>query len=172
MMKCLLIIGGIILLLAVLVIAIASRIPQSHVASRSAGISAPPDQVWQVITDVDQFSSWRPGVVRVEQLPAHNGLPSWREFDSHGRSIPYEVDEWNPPSRLIARIADPKLPFGGTWTYEIQPSGAGSIVRITEHGEIYNLLFRFVSRFFMGYTSTMDSYLKALGSKFGETVVP
>jgi uncharacterized protein YndB with AHSA1/START domain len=171
-MKWLLIICGVILLLAVIIIAIAARIPQNHVASRSVQISAPPAEVWKVITDVDQFPSWRPGVARVERLPDHNERPSWREVDSHGQSIPYEVDEWNPPSRLVTRIADPKLPFGGTWTYEIQPSARGSVVRITERGEIYNLLFRFVARFFIGYTATMDSYLKALGAKFGDTVAP
>jgi len=171
-MKWLLIICGAILVLVLLALVIASRIPRSHVASRSAWISARPAEVWKVITDIDQFPSWRAGVARVERLPDHNGFLSWREFDLHGQSVPYEVDEWNPPSRLVTRIADPRLPFGGTWTYEIQPSGGGSIVRITEHGEIYNLLFRFIARCFFGYTSTMDSYLKALGVKFGDTVVP
>jgi hypothetical protein len=62
------------------------------------------------------------------------------------------------------------LPFGGTWTFEVTPIGdGGSVVRITEDGEVYNPVFRFVSRYFMGYTATIDSYLKALGAKFGET---
>ena len=69
----------------------------------------------------------------------------------------------------MTRIADPNLPFGGTWTYELTPQADGStMLRITENGEIRNIFFRFVSRFLMGYTKTMEDYLNALGQKFGE----
>ena len=52
------------------------------------------------------------------------------------------------PSLLVGRIADPSLPFGGTWTYRISAAaGGGSEVTITEDGEIYNPIFRFMARF-------------------------
>jgi len=70
--------------------------------------------------------------------------------------------------RLVVRIADPKLPFGGTWTYEITPAPEGSSLRIREDGEVYNPIFRFVSRFVVGYSGTIDAYLKSLGRKFSE----
>ena len=70
------------------------------------------------------------------------------------------------------RIADPTLPFGGTWTYEIAPADSGSVVTITESGEVKSPIFRFMARFVFGYTSTMDGYLEALGKKYGETVTP
>jgi hypothetical protein len=76
-----------------------------------------------------------------------------------------------PPRALVTRIADPKLPFGGTWTYEISsPPDGGSQLRITEDGEIYNPIFRFVSRFVLGYSRTQEEYLQALGAKFGQSV--
>ena len=37
----------------------------------------------------------------------------------------YEVVEEDPPPNLIIRIADPHLPFGGAWTYEITPNATG-----------------------------------------------
>ena len=43
-------------------------------------------------------------------------------------------------------------------------------VWITEDGEIYNVIFRFVARFFMGYNSNIEGYLNGLGRKFGEPV--
>ena len=67
--------------------------------------------------------------------------------------------------------ADPKLPFGGTWTYEVQPDVTGSAVTITEDGEVYNPIFRFVSKFIMGHKATMNGYLRALGKKFGQDVM-
>src|SRR5229473_1031918 len=43
-----------------------------------------------------------------------------------------------------------------------------SSLRIREDGEIYNPLFRFLARFFFGYTGTIDAYLKSMAKKFGE----
>jgi hypothetical protein len=43
-------------------------------------------------------------------------------------------------------------------------------MRITEDGYVSNPLFRFMARFVFGYTSTVDSYMKSLGEKFGEQV--
>jgi hypothetical protein len=72
---------------------------------------------------------------------------------------------------MVARIANPKLPYGGSWTYEVSAAAdGGTMLRITEQGEVYNPIFRFVSRFFLSNTKTMEIYLNALGKKFGETV--
>jgi hypothetical protein len=70
----------------------------------------------------------------------------------------------------VVKIADPKLPFGGTWTYEVIPSEGGTRLRITERGEVYNPIFRFISHFIIGQTRTMDEYLAALGRKYGEAI--
>ncbi len=45
-------------------------------------------------------------------------------------------------------------------------------LRITERGEIRSAFFRFMARFIFGYTSTMETYLRDLGTKFGEVVTP
>ena len=84
------------------------------------------------------------------------------------KSMTYEVAEESAPSRLVTRIADKNLPFGGTWTYEIEPAEGGCVLRITERGEIYNIIFRFVARFFLGYASSMESYLRAVANQFHE----
>ncbi len=43
---------------------------------------------------------------------------------------------------------------------------------ITERGEIYNPIFRVFARFVFGYTATMETYLKQLGTKFDEAIEP
>ena len=84
--------------------------------------------------------------------------------------ITYEVVESVAPSRWTTRIADPDLPFGGTWTYVITPlPDGGSTLTITEHGDVSNPIYRFVSRFVIGHTATLDKYLHSLAKKFGET---
>jgi hypothetical protein len=45
-------------------------------------------------------------------------------------------------------------------------------VTITERGWVSNPLFRFVSRFIMGQTSSMETYLRSLGKHFGRATTP
>jgi uncharacterized protein YndB with AHSA1/START domain len=151
------------------VLVIGALLPEKHTSTAEASFRQPPSAVWQAITDYMKFPGWRTSVSRVQPLSPVNGNPSWIEFDTHANSIPYEVVDSAPPQRLVTRIADPKLPFGGTWTYEITPTPTGSTLRITENGEVHNVIFRFMSRFVFGQRSTIETYLRALGTKFGET---
>lgn len=143
-------------------------LPKEHVATRQGRYRQPPEAIWKAITDVDAMPSWREGLKSVKNLPDKNGLPAHLEVTTMGE-IPMETVEMTPPQKLVARIADPKLPFGGTWTFEIRPTEEGSTLRITENGFVTNPVFRFLSRFVFGYTGTIETYLKSLAKKFGET---
>jgi uncharacterized protein YndB with AHSA1/START domain len=162
---------GVLIAVILVVVVIGYMLPQSHVASMSAQYATPPESLWTSLTDVQAFPQWRPGVTRVEPLPDENGQRGWREH-ANGDVVTYRVIEADPPRRLVARIADENLPYGGTWTYELAPATAGTRLTITERGEVYNPVFRFVSRFVLGYTGSMDGVLRALGSRHGETVAP
>ncbi len=160
-MKWLLLVLLVLVVSAALVFAIGALLPIQHSASRRANVNAPPETIWRLITDVDRFPAWRSGVKSVQRLPERDGRPQWIEETTSGR-ITLAVDSMEPPRRLVVRIADPELPFGGTWTYELAPAGRGTTLVITEHGEIYNPLFRFMARFVFGYEGTLASYLEAL----------
>ena len=95
----------------------------------------------------------------------------FRETSDQG-ALTMEVMENQAPVRRVTRIADKNLPFGGTWTYVITATPEGSMLSITEAGEVYNPIFRFMSRFVFGHTRTMESYLTSLGDKFGEKITP
>lgn len=81
-----------------------------------------------------------------------------------------EIVEHTAPSRMVTRIADNKLAFGGTWTITVAPAAGGSIVTIREDGFVKSLLFRFVSRFIMGHTRTVDRFLKDLAAQYSQPV--
>jgi uncharacterized protein YndB with AHSA1/START domain len=171
-MKWMLIIAGGLAAIAAIVVMVGAALPRDHVAAMSARIPAAPDSVWTALTTPMEFPSWRADVRRVEMLsPASTG-PSWREHGSNG-AITYVVDVADPPRRLVGRIADQDLPFGGSWEYRIEPDGDGaSRVTIVERGSVYNPVFRFVSRFVMGHTRTIDTYLRALAKRFGGSAQP
>jgi uncharacterized protein YndB with AHSA1/START domain len=163
MLWTLLVVAGIVLLMVVL----GWLVPRDHIATRVARYRQPPEAIWLAITDVDAMPSWRDGLKAVKKMPDRNGLPAHIEVTSMGE-LPMETVEMTPPRKLVGRIADPKLPFGGTWTFEIAPVGGGATLRITENGHISNPLFRFLSRFVFGYTGEMEKYLRSLAKKFGE----
>jgi uncharacterized protein YndB with AHSA1/START domain len=160
--------GGLVALVAVVAI-IGAALPKEHVASRSMVYKQPPEVVFGVITDFGNYGAWRKDVERVEMLEPSSGMPRFREVGSNG-VIAMEVVEMQAPRRLVVRIADPELPFGGRWVYELEAAAEGTRLKITEEGEVYNPIFRFVSKYVMGHTSGIEQYLRALGEKFGEQV--
>ena len=162
---------GVVVGLALLVVVIGYLLPVKHVATVAVRVPAAPAQVWEALTDVAAYPTWRGDVTSVEMLPADSGRVAWREVGKNG-AMSFAIESAEPPRRLVTRITDKSLPFGGGWEYVVTPDGAGSRVQITEHGEVYNPVFRFVSRFIMGHTATASAYLKALGARFGATVTP
>lgn len=163
----LLILGGIVLLVG-LVLLVGAALPVRHHATRKARFSVSPDALYSVIAGPPE---WRSNVKQFGNLPDADGRRQWWEEDSRGQRITYQVMEHTPGRRFVARIADRNLPFGGTWSYEMATApGGGSELRISEDGEIYNVIYRFVSRFFLGYTATMELYLRDLGAKFNQPV--
>ena len=157
--------------LGLVVVIVGYLLPVRHEATVSATIPAVPDVVWAVLTDPASYPSWRGDVTSVELLPTDSGHVAWREQGRNG-AIAFVVEQAERPTRLVTRITDKSLPFGGRWEYFVSGDGTGSRVRITEHGEVYNPVFRFVSRFIMGHSATASAYLEALGARFGATVTP
>lgn len=153
--------------LAVVIVAIGMMLPVQHRAGRQATYERSPGDVFSVINTPSDFPSWRTGVTKVELLPERDGKAHYRETGKDG-SIEYEVERSVPGRSLVTQIADRSLPFGGTWTYTLEPSGDRTTLRIVEDGEVYNPIFRFVSRFIIGHHATIDGFLRDLGKKLGQ----
>jgi hypothetical protein len=126
-------VAGGLALVVVVVAVIGSRLPKAHTASRTVRVPLPPAAVHALI---------------LKRIAEPQDYP-----------LRVERDE---PLVVVTRIAGEKLPFGGTWTYRIAPAGGASELTITEDGEVYNPIFRFMSRFVFGYYATMDGFIKNL----------
>jgi uncharacterized protein YndB with AHSA1/START domain len=169
-MKWVVSIAGLVAAAIALVFISGLLLPRKHVASRRARYRAHPEEIWKVLVDPASFPEWRKDIAAVEILQASEGRPRWRETTRFGK-IPFERAEAEEPRRLVVRITDPDLPFGGLWTYEIEPAGTGSVLTITEEGEIRNPAFRLLSRI-GGQSRTIEGVLRALGMRFEEDVTP
>src|SRR5205085_12103805 len=123
---------------------------------------------WQVINDHANEPNWRPEVKAVERLPDKNNHEVWQEVYKHDK-LAFETLESVPPKRLVRQIvAEENAAFSGRWEIELTPVAGGTSVQITERGSVRNAFFRFVSRFVIGHTATIDNYLKSLAARFGE----
>ena len=152
------VIGG-LLLVALTVYVVGALLTQSHRVSRSAPYRVPPERLFALI---DGPQDWRPDITQSETLTDAAGRRSIRETNRDGNTITYELQQSKPPVGLIRRIATENLPYSGTWTFSLVREGDGTCVRITEDGDVYNPIFRFVSRFIIGQRRTIDNYLRAL----------
>jgi len=136
-------------------------LPKGHRASRTVTLAATPERVFAIVTDFGRYPSWRSDVRRVT-VDGSGGLRTLVREENTSGTIPYRVEVFDAPSRLVMRIADPSLPFGGTWTYELSPSAGGTTLTLTEDGEVYNPLFRVMQKFFFSPYKTIDTFLANL----------
>lgn len=150
---------GILGAVVLAIVAFGYALPVSHVASGEAELAAPPERVFAALLDVEAFPKWRSDVKEVAVL-ARAPL-QWREKGGND-TIAFEAAEIDQPRRLVTRITDKSLPFGGSWTLALQPAGTGTRLTITENGEVYNPLFRVMSRYVFGHTATIERYLTDL----------
>ena len=170
-MKFVLLAAAALIVIVGLVLLIGALLPRQHQGTREIELNRPLREVFEVVRAFSAAPDWRHNLRRVEMLSPAEGHARFRETSKNG-SVTYEVMEEVPGQKLVTRIMDRDLGYSGSWTYEFFPTQSGTRVRITENGEVSNILFRFMSRFVFGQTSTMETYLKALGTKFGQEVTP
>ena len=166
-MKILLMAAALFVVLILAVVLTGLLLPKRHVVSRSASYHATPEQLFAFIAGPQ---NWRPEVLRSETLTDAAGHQILRETSRRGETLTYELVACVPLKTLTRRIATQNLPYSGAWTYSLEPDNGLTTVRITEDGEVYNPFFRFMSRFVLGYTGTMDAYLRALGKATGQDI--
>ena len=157
---------GLVLIMTI----VGAFLPKSHCATRSLRLNVSADRVWELVSDAPRWPTWNSNCKSLEVLPDRDGLRVWK-FGDGRHAMTFLVEEFTPPRRMVTRISDQNLPFGGTWTYEIIPRDTGCEVRLTENGEIHPPPFRFIARFFIGYTATIDGFLSALAKHLGEPAI-
>jgi len=109
---------------------------RSHACVTHWRLDAPPETVWQALTEVDDWPQWWPYVRRVELLRRgreSDGVGALRRL-TWGSRLPYgftldvECVESDAPRRLRGRSSG-ALEGEGLW--ELWPDGVGTVVRYT-----------------------------------------
>jgi hypothetical protein len=88
-------------------------------------INAPPERVWEVLTDGSGFPEWDPGVERVEgSIGAGEKIRVFTKL-SPGRAFPVKVSEFVPPRRMTWTGGMPLGLFKGERTFTLEPRADG-----------------------------------------------
>lgn len=166
-MRWILIILGILVLILVAIALAGAMLPQEHTVTRSIVLKQSPEAIWSMITDHANEPKWRTDLASITRLADRNGHELVEEKYKKGDTMKIETVEAQPPARLVRDVVDNPI-FSGRWTYALTPESGGTRVSITEHGRVPNPVFRLVSRFMIGHTTSLDRFLTALAGNFGE----
>lgn len=97
----------------------------SHSYETSATIKAPPERVWEILTDAAGYTGWDSGV-RVEgRLLAGETVKLHAEVNK-SRAFDVKVTEFVRPNRMQLSGGMPLGLFKGVRTYELEPGAGGT----------------------------------------------
>lgn len=106
----------------------------------SADLPAPPERVWEVLSDTASYAEWIEGTDEVTRTdgPAAPGS-TYDEVNPIAGPIKakthWTVTEYEAPRRQVHESGDIMLTKLFTVTMEVEPAGAGSRASITLRGE-------------------------------------
>jgi len=158
MKQIIVIILGVVLVITVAIFLIGYFLPVKHTATVTGTINSPIDTVWRKIITFAEYKSWRKDLKDIEIVSANE----WIETDSRNQKIPFLISVLEENRKAKVEITGKDLPFGGHWIIELRENGNATDVTITENGEVYNILFRVMSKFVFGHDTTIREYLKNL----------
>src|SRR6266436_3090153 len=132
---------GTVVVIVLIALAVGTSLPRDHVATVRVKLAATPEAVWAVISDPSAAASWRTDVKAVVLLPPAEGRTAWQEQSGFG-VVRFVMAEFDPPRRMVSRITNDDLPYGGQWEYVLARSGTGTELSVTERGFVKPPLFR------------------------------
>ena len=159
---------------------IGTSLPIAHSAECVTFLTAAPDAVFYAINDERSSVAWRPELRSVSLTSGSGKTAVWRETYKDGQVLTLRTVTGSllrgpnglRVDNLVRSIPfDPRAGFDGTWTYTISAprEPAPTVVSIEEQGNIYNPVFRFLSKYIFGYTGSIRTYLGDLSQKYGES---
>ncbi len=140
---------------------IGAMLPRDHMAAVEELIAADPGWTARMIREVERHPEWRSGVRSIRMIDTAGAAQHYVEHSGDGE-IRFRLVEERPERLFRSTIADPNLPFGGSWLFSLEPEAGGTRVRIEEHGFVGNVIFRFVARFIFGHERNLRRYMADL----------
>ena len=103
-----------------------------NTTTASLTISASPDAVWAVVTDLESYPDWKSGISEAEGTAEVGNSFRFRADIAPERMVAMKVAELDAPHRMVLTGGLPLGLFKAMRSYEIEPTGKGCRVTVTE----------------------------------------
>lgn len=104
--------------------------------SESVRVAAPPEKVWDLVSDVTRMGEWSPETVRASWRPGSSGPAVGARFKGSNRrglvrwTGPCEVTAAEP-GREFAFVRVSRIDGGTDWRFTMEPDGDGTLLTET-----------------------------------------
>lgn len=123
-------------------------------------IQAPPQVVWDLLTDTSSYGAWNPAVLSIEGAMSPGGAIALVSIASPKRVFTLTVTSMDAPARMVWSDGMPLRLFRGVRTYTLDPSGAGTNFSMTE--EFTGPLSGLIARSIPDLTESFDLFADGL----------
>ena len=106
---------------------------------REIYVEASPEIVYDVVSSPDHLKEWWPDDARYDPNPGSEGQIVFGDLDAGGTAVSFTVIDMRPPRTFSFRWTHPageQAAEGNSLlvTFELTPSGGGTLLRMTESG--------------------------------------
>ena len=110
----------------------------------SETIVAPPQSVWEVLSDGPGYMNWESGIIKFEGTIARGRKIKLFPEVSPGRAFPLKVVELVPGERMVWRGGMPLGLFTGERTYTLTPENGSTVFHMREEftGPLVGLMWK------------------------------
>ena len=128
----------------------------------STTIDAPPDRIWDLLTNAEAWPSWNTTILSIEGPIVVGEKVKLRVKLNPKRTFALTVVEMSPPTKMIWADGMPFGLFTGTRTYTIEPADDATVFEMTE---VYTgLLSSLICRTIPDMTEAFDEFAAGLRS--------
>ena len=140
-------------------------VPQNGFIERRKSFNYSINQVWQSLSDLEGYPSWKPNVKTVETLGVNDdNLPRWREVYVDGFSREYTISTKTKNKLLtIEEIGNKTRTV--TWVIKLTDYQSKTVVHLKKYSRITQPFLRFENRYLEDGLKDVDRFLLSLNER-------
>ena len=161
-MNPIIVIHVVLVLLAVVVFAVGLLLPRKKSAQRAVELRAIPEEIWGIVTSVEQQARWRSDLKNIQIVERTPETEVWTEYPKSGTPLTFKTRKKIPYTRYEIETVNSTVFSGRRVVIFEELSKDATKIIVTECAEIRNPLMRLLAHLYFNFGATIDHYMKDL----------